>query len=378
MISVTRRTAIAGGLAATLAPDAFAQAAGAQAPLSLNEYGHVIVPVTINGAAALGLVDNGFSATAMDLAFARSKSLVSGEVARVNGADAERSIRVKLAMGPVTAMVNPPLIDMSEIPSGQQTGIAAILGRDCLSEIIATFDFDAGQLTCSNPRRFKPPEGARRLAVASGPGGALQMTVKAEGQTLHAHVDLGCSTPLMVRESQLARRWLDDGRRWTTGALSTARGGEMALDECRVTRLASMTAAGAELARLPVAIYPASHPVFGRFEAVIGAPALGRFLVVLDVRGSRLWLKPGARAADPFRASLVGLGVQLEAETLVVVHVARGGPAEAAGLKPGDVIVQIYGGPPRRSLLRDAKAGDRLEIGLAGGARRSLTAASYY
>jgi len=176
----------------------------------------------------------------------------------------------------------------------------------------------------------------------------------------------------------LTRRWLADGRRWSTAALSPAKGGEMAMDECRVTRLATVAAGGADLAQVPVAIYPASHPVFGRFEAVIGAPALGRFLMVLDIRGSRLWLKPGSRIADPFRASLIGLGVRTEGETLVVLHVARGGPAEAAGLKPGDVIARLNGAPARREPFRDAKAGDRLEIELQDSSKRSLLAASYY
>jgi S1-C subfamily serine protease len=60
--------------------------------------------------------------------------------------------------------------------------------------------------------------------------------------------------------------------------------------------------------------------------------------------------------------------------------VARGGPAEKAGFKAGEVVTLIDGqpAPAANAALVSAPVGRTLDFTLAGGAHRRLTLAEYY
>jgi membrane-associated protease RseP (regulator of RpoE activity) len=181
-----------------------------------------------------------------------------------------------------------------------------------------------------------------------------------------------------MREGARTQRWINSGRPWTTIVRITARGREMVTDMGMMTSVSGASVGGFRFSNAPVEIYGAQDPAFGRHEAVIGAPVLARFLTVLDVRNSRLWLKPNGRLADPFRRQTIGAGTRREGEALVVVHIGANSPAEKSGLRDGDVITAIDGGPANRDRLRDARPGDVLAIKLASGKTRSVTAAEFY
>jgi S1-C subfamily serine protease len=65
---------------------------------------------------------------------------------------------------------------------------------------------------------------------------------------------------------------------------------------------------------------------------------------------------------------------------LRILYVARGGPAEKAGFKAGEVVTAIDGQPAAaaNAALTGAPAGRVVDFTLAGGAHRRLTLADYY
>jgi predicted metalloprotease with PDZ domain len=112
--------------------------------------------------------------------------------------------------------------------------------------------------------------------------------------------------------------------------------------------------------------------------AVIGAPALSKFLMSLDVSGSRMWLKPNSKYRTGYVEPAVGVGTKAEGGRLRVIHVAANSPAEAAEMKTGDEIVSINGARPQRSAIGDARPGDVIIFKLGSGETRRVTAALYY
>jgi hypothetical protein len=287
-------------------------------------------------------------------------------------------VKVQLAMGRLKAAMEAPLVDLSDIPSPGD-GIRVAAGRDMLSETIVTLDHDAGLMHMAlSDADFRPPEGSRLFGLARVPRFGQAMDVEVEGERLRALVDLGSSFPLMVRESPHVTRWREDGRRWSTMASGTARGGALTMEATPVTRVKSLKLGPYELTGLPAQVYPANDRVFGGFAGVIGAQVLRQFLAALDVAGGRLWLKPNTKFGGGFFESTVGLGTKAEEGGLSVIHVSANSPAAGAGFRQGDIITEINGKPAKRSVIGDAKAGDALAFRLATGDMRKVTAALYY
>jgi hypothetical protein len=75
----------------------------------------------------------------------------------------------------------------------------------------------------------------------------------------------------------------------------------------------------------------------------VGAAVLKRFNLVFDYDDKRVIFEPNAnsRVSDPYDRS--GMWINLAEDGFTVVDVVRGGPAEQAGIKPGDTILAIDG-----------------------------------
>ena len=118
----------------------------------------------------------------------------------------------------------------------------------------------------------------------------------------------------------------------------------------------------------------------------LGLPLLSRFrLLAADYRQDGLWLAPDPAAeARPFERERSGVAATLNGGRLLVVFVAPGSPAEAAGLHAGQAITKVDG----RSIAelarttgwrawRSGPAGAAVELTLAEGAPVRLVLADY-
>jgi hypothetical protein len=372
----------AGGLAAgMLAPAAFAQR-WTGGKFEVSEIGHVVAQATINGEAIQAIFDNGFSETAMDLNYARGRGVAGAQTRMLNGVETIRSVKVNIRLGPVNAEgLRTPLVDMADLPQVGGKECQLIIGRDLLGVMILTLDFDAGawEAWFEAKAPFIAPKDVAPFRLTRIPEiGNSTCEIFVEGKKLAALFDLGCSQPLLVRESEQTQAWIDSGRCWTTAASATVRGGEFVLGANRITRARAVTIGRQDVANVPVEIHTADDRAFGRYEAVIGAPLIARFLTILDLGGSRLWLKPSSKIGEPFKVGVVGAGTKREGDTLRVVHVGANSPADAAGVKAGDVIVAINGAAPVRRMITDAKPSDVLEFELADKRKIRVAAAEFF
>jgi hypothetical protein len=375
---ISRRAALATGFAAALTPAARAQSV-TRLQAEIDENGHVLAPVRIDGESCLAEIDNGFAASALDLEFARARKLVSASPTRVNGAPTTLSAPLVLTFGGRAIEMRLRLVDLS-VSAIAGLRQHAVIGRDVLDRMSLTIDAGEGWIeTRDLDRGADAPAGLVALDVDRASSGDLTTGIVVEGgRPLKAMIDLGCGVPLMVRESRATERWLKDGRKFSGIVTYQALGGRMVERANPLLTVETLKIGGHTLRRVPAAIMPADAAPFGKFEAVIGAAALNRFRLFLSTAEARMALTPGRGFGDPFYKSFTGMSTLQEQRRVRVVNVWRQGPAEAAGVAKGDVIVAINGEPARRDRLASLKPGDALVLELDDGSARRFSAAEFY
>jgi hypothetical protein len=117
----------------------------------------------------------------------------------------------------------------------------------------------------------------------------------------------------------------------------------------------------------------------------IGSGFLQNYRVLLDPSAGRMVLSPGPTADRPPLRSTSGLLVGVAKDRLQVLHVMRGGPAQAAGWKEGETICTIDGQPIPRDYSTSPLAtwsaglpGRVVALGLCNGTPRKLTLRDFY
>jgi len=81
-----------------------------------------------------------------------------------------------------------------------------------------------------------------------------------------------------------------------------------------------------------------SYPYLG---GLIGNDLLRRFNIVLNYEKREIHMTPNSHFKDIFDYSYTGLGMYVVGQAITVVDVMPGSPAEAAGFRPGDVVISI-------------------------------------
>ncbi len=78
-------------------------------------------------------------------------------------------------------------------------------------------------------------------------------------------------------------------------------------------------------------------------SGTLGLEFLERHLATLDFPGNRLYLKPGKEFDHPSEASMSGIHAGRVRDQLVAQVVDAGSPAYEAGVRQGDVLVDLNG-----------------------------------
>jgi membrane-associated protease RseP (regulator of RpoE activity) len=112
-------------------------------------------------------------------------------------------------------------------------------------------------------------------------------------------------------------------------------------------------------------------------DGLVGSRILGRFRILYDYSRRHVILEPGPRFEEPFTHDMSGLRLRartLALQTIEVARVAEGSPAEAAGLREGDLLVSVDGRPVRPVGLPEVRARlerpGRVRLELSRGGRR--------
>lgn len=319
----------------------------------------MVVTLQVQGQPTLAVVDTGAQGTVIDSGYAEQRGLrstVAGRGGRVGGRGPAPTINdqpagvarnVSFQLGDQTFALSPGVTDLG--PSAvMQLGTSVVLGRELFETFVVEMDFDAKIMVLHPRADFTPPSGANliQLTRKGGARGAVLAPVRVEkGEVVQALLDTGDPRAIGLNQTTAARFGLD---RRPSGAYR-GYGVNVTTDD-KVVTAQRVEFAGAVLSGVPLAITADSTPVFGDDPARIGLPLLSRFHVWMDFAGASMWLSPSGRISDPFRKDTLGFSGRFDQGGVRIDSVSPAGPAGAAGLKPGDMIVGINDQQPQAFL----------------------------
>jgi len=340
-----------------------AQARDIEVPFE-SDFGLVWMQVEVNGTGPLWfLLDTGFEYSLVNAAVVGRLGLRVENpqlVPQPGGAVEMGAVSdVALAMGDVHV---PPLTVQAVPLSGLEPvvgrSLGGVIGHDVIEQYMLTIDYDRHVLT------FRPA--AREPSLPAGE--VLPLTIVAN----EPFVDGEIGQP---HRAVIAGRFkLDTGSLDALGLNRNFLDGQDVLAPDQPTRRIPGVAVGGETDGLLFRVdefrlgpYAVRRPVIGAtlasegFEnradaGTIGAEVLRRFTITLDYARSRMVLAPNAQFDDPPATDRSGLWVMAEGpdfREFRVRFVLADGPAEAAGLEAGDIIVGVDGRPADELRLVD-------------------------
>lgn len=315
---------------ATLARDAETR----WVPFALTPGNQLRFTMTVDGRPATAILDTGVSYSVLSRRFAERSALKvrpGGNATAIGGVvDIGWTPTATIAMGGLTRRGGGLTVaTLPAIATGSADAVDLLVGRDLTGGFALDIDY-AG-------RRFRLlPSGRLPFRGFTAPLSiSRDRLVYVSEVTLGAArlrpmvVDTGDGSSVTVTAGGWANARLPGTR--TTTAISFGLAGAVisTIGIVPTLRLGELTARNVE-----IRVEPAGR---------IGSGFLQNYRVLLDPTAGRMILSPGPHADQPPVRSTSGLLVGVARDRLKVLHVMRGGPAQAAGWKEGDMICAVDG-----------------------------------
>ncbi|MBI5709778.1 MAG: PDZ domain-containing protein [Candidatus Eisenbacteria bacterium] len=344
---------------------------------------HVWVRASLDGAPAADfLLDTGASLTALDeryaagLGLAREGALLAEGVGGVGGASFAKLRRIRVAgPGGDGVEVHDFKVGIVDLGEGLEEAMwrrpAGLLGSDFISRFVAEIDYDHETLTLRDPQGFayQGKGAAVPMGLAGGiPTVSLALDEACAGTFLvdvgnGFHLSLHASLARRCRPFRLGRRELE--------VYGGGIGGGFVSTLCRLDSL-RIGPYGWNGPLVAISLHIRGMVGSQDYAGNIGNGVLERFKCTFDYARGRLYLEPGARYGERDHTSRLGAWFVRLQDRVVVADVARGSPAEEAGLEPGDELREIDGKPVRRlareelkRVLDDGEPGSTLTLTVA-------------
>jgi hypothetical protein len=368
----------------------FAKGVRSTGPIQYNPFTgtRIYIPAKVNGRNVEVLLDSGADATVLDKSFAQSigRKMVGKGVAIGSGGEMEAGYGkdIHITIGNMALdLPTVTVIELAEVSNRIAIPLPVILGKDVFLQSIVDIDPSGPTIAFHDPASFTPPPGATLVPLE--PVGSLRVVpVSVEGLPEAPMIfDLGNGGYMSLTPAYWQKHNLLEGRKSSTRS-SGAIGGEQIN---HVATLKTIRFAGVTFHDVPAEFSARNIETYSDREAGnVGMPLLRRFRMMIDFQNSRMFVIPLANAAsEAFPRDRSGLRAVQDGAKLVVRHVSKGSPAEAAGWKEGDTIVAIDGQPigptfasSQLSLWAWRAAGTTVELTLADGTKRKLTLADYF
>jgi predicted aspartyl protease len=355
-------------------------------PTKDNSAGLLVVPVEVNGRAAMALVDTGFSEVVVSRRFVAALGLPVqplGTAVSVGGLQAfGRSSGLQLTFdGTRFPSGDMEVSDLSQVEKVIGLPIDIVIGSPLLAHSALEVDLDHGRIRLS-------ASGTNLDGAIAVPLEYNQSRRRFELQGMVTDVrlapillDTGSDAALSVTADAFTRLVDRTGGATT---LQVAGGGGLEVES--IATLPTFELGSVSFKSVPVQGEPPGAFLAKAGQAAsIGMGILDRYDFVIDAPAGRMLLKPRSTPPPLPAKSTVGVQGDYQLDRITVTHVMANSPAEKAGLKPGEEIcavnnVKVVGGWSN-SPMRDwgtRPAGHAYVLTLCSGVTIRLVSKSFY
>jgi len=311
----------------------------------------VFVSGTVNGHSASLLFDTGGRGS-LNLRWTKAVKLESEGGYQASGSG-PATVQARMVphstwkFGSAALQTSAVVFDLSDLEAIFGRNIDGIAGTDFLAKYVVEIDPSAQQFRIFDPGTYQPIPGATAVNLDfdqdgyAGAQAALKFGDKlASGLFM---IDSGSNGAVDAYPSFAAQHGLPVHAA-ELDEISSGLGGNR---NNRFERATAVRLGGFEL-REPVVAFTDADDVYSRqhYAGLIGGEILQRFVVAFDFPRKQMYLSALPWAAAPFPYD--GSGIRLRAEgfqfeRVIVSRVVAGSPAAAAGVKPGDTVLQVNG-----------------------------------
>jgi hypothetical protein len=255
-------------------------------------------------------------------------------------------------------------LDFSPRPvEGFQVG--GMLGFEMFRRFVTIVDYEKNELTLIDPARFTQADRARAgVAVPFVFYDHMpQVAGRAGDRPARYNIDTGSRSEVTFARPFVERARLREA--YPDGVTTVDGWGVGGPSRSYVVRATSLSL-GEVTIEAPVAgLATQGKGVFTdeNFEGNVGSGLLKRFVVTFDYDAQIMYLRRIATPpSDAGTFDRCGCWLNLGDDGFEIKDIATGGPAQAAGLKVGDVVTAIDGRPAGTVSLSDARAAMRVAV----------------
>lgn len=219
--------------------------------------------------------------------------------------------------------------------------IDGIIGYSILSRYIVMLDYDSMKISFCTRGTIRYPRGGYLLKPTINQLMAQQLRVRDdEAVTSRFLYDMGAGVCMLLTKDFVADSSFIDKRkkRWVKEGEGLGGKIDMELMVIREVKIGPF-----RFRKVPVYVFDdkynvTSYPYMG---GLIGNDILRRFNVILNYSKSDIYITPNSHYAESFDYSYSGVELYFVEGLIIVGDVAKGSPAEAAGIKEGDEVISI-------------------------------------
>jgi len=236
-----------------------------------------------------------------------------------------------------------------------------MVGYETFRRFVTRIDYGAHTLTLIDPRKFDPKDAGTPVKFTFN-GSIPEVMGTVEGIPAKFDIDTGSRSELTITKPFAEKNNLKAGHPkgvvavegWGVGGPSTG----------YVTRIRDMTIGGVKIGPVVGTLTDQDKGAFAGsdYAANVGGGILKRFVVTFDYDNQVMYLLPlPGRVADTGTYDRAGMWFNVDAKGFKVIDVAKGGPAEAAGLQKDDYITAVDGKPAAALKLYEVRKAMRNE-----------------
>ncbi len=219
--------------------------------------------------------------------------------------------------------------------------IDGIIGYSVLSRYIVMLNYDSLHISFYSHGSLKYPKGGYLLKPNLNMLAAQPLRVK-DYRSINTRFlyDIGAGVCMLLSKEFVSdSNFLEKGKKYFTKE-GEGLGGKL---DMQLTVIKEVRIGPYRFHRVPVHIFDDAHDVtsYPYMGGLIGNDILRRFNTIINYRKGDIYLMPNSHYIESFDYSYSGVELYLVNGIIIIGDVAKGSPAEVAGLKEGDEVLAV-------------------------------------